>query len=53
MNINKINELGVVLERTLFFKGAFGSLLSALMTFIVSGAEMWRWFNLDSSAKTL
>lgn len=53
MNANKINSLGVVLAKTLVFEGAFGSLLSALMTFIVSGAEMWRWFNLDSSAKTL
>lgn len=53
MNGNKINELGVILAKTLFFKGAFGSLLSDLMTFIVSGIDMRRWFNLNSSAETL
>mgnify|MGYP000729371113 CR=1 FL=1 len=36
MNGNKINELVVVLAKTLVFEGAFGSLLLALMTCIVS-----------------
>lgn len=53
MNGIEINELGVVLAKTLVFEGTFGSLFSALMTFIVSGIDMRQWFNLNSSAETL